>query len=143
MSYLLDYKTHPKNFWERVQQIVRRNCTEIITYSITSENMEQIGNTELKSNPSATTISDIPAEMVNIRQAKKKRRSILKVSIDPSSEREALKVSRQRHITFMDQNLFNPPSCSLQSQKYKNLCILTIGNWQQCSRLRNYFSRWK
>jgi hypothetical protein len=67
--------------------------------------MEQIGNTELKSNPSATTISDIPAEMVNIRQAKKKRRSILKVSIDPSSEREALKVSRQRHIPFMDLNL--------------------------------------
>ena len=61
--------------------------------------MEQIDNAELKTNP--TTTSGIPAEMENIKHAKKKRRSILKVPIITSSEREALKVRLYNDIKFM------------------------------------------
>ena len=45
-----------------------------------------------RTNAADAIISDVPREMGNIRQAKKKRRSILKVPMNPSSERQALKV---------------------------------------------------
>ena len=64
---------------------------QITNYCFCLVTMEQFGSPDV-TNAADAIISDVPREMGNIRQAKKKRRSILKVPMNPSSERQALKV---------------------------------------------------
>ena len=54
--------------------------------------MEQNGSTMLPLDGPATSAPAVSREIGNMRQTKKKRRSILKMPINPTSEREALKV---------------------------------------------------